>query len=145
LLGRANDVLERLFALDEAVANAGAFRTILEELHRRDLGAVREPHISAIGMVRAAILRAAIGEIMVCLDPSDYRRNRASVGQILDLLEDNTLAAVFPANAHAAAAASSALASVRTEFEALRQDTAFTDGRALRKGPMVRSLRQDDD
>jgi hypothetical protein len=48
LRNRANDVLERLFALDDAVANARAFRATLEELHRRDLTVVQEPHISSI-------------------------------------------------------------------------------------------------
>ena len=41
------------------------------------------PHVSAIYMVRAAILRAAIGTIMSCLDPADRRGNRASVGEIV--------------------------------------------------------------
>ena len=143
LLDRANDLLERLFALDEAVANAGAFRATLENLHQRDLGVLEEPHISAIGMIRAGILRAAIGAIMACLDPSDPRGNRASVGQILELLEDNALAAVFPSNASAAAEASTALASVRSEFETLRRDRAFTEGRALRNGAIAHILVSD--
>ena len=40
LIDRANDISERLFALDEAVANARAFRALLEELHRHDLSVV---------------------------------------------------------------------------------------------------------
>src|SRR5215510_8374805 len=56
LIDRANDIIERLFALDEAVANAGAFRALLEELHKHDLSAVEEPHVTAIRMVRAGIL-----------------------------------------------------------------------------------------
>jgi hypothetical protein len=137
-------VLERLFALDDAVANARAFRATLEELHRRDLTVVQEPHISAIGMVRAGTLRAAIGATMACLDPSDRRGNRASVGQILDLLQDSTLAAVFPDNATAATDAAEALASVRTDFDALRQDKLFQDGRSLRNDAIAHILIPDE-
>lgn len=50
----------RMFELEKAVANARAFRTLLEDLHRRDLSSVREPHIFAIHMLRAAILRSAM-------------------------------------------------------------------------------------
>jgi len=144
LRDRANDVLERLFALDDAVANARAFRATLEELHRRDLTVVQEPHISAIGMVRAGTLRAAIGATMACLDPSDRRGNRASVGQILSQLEDATLASVFPDNAKAAAEAAAALVSVRTEFDALRQDKLFQDGRSLRNDAIAHILVPDE-
>jgi hypothetical protein len=48
LIDRANDIIERLFALDEAVANARAFRALLEELHTHDLSAVEEPQVTAI-------------------------------------------------------------------------------------------------
>jgi hypothetical protein len=58
--------------------------------------AMTEPHISAITMVRAGILRAAISTVMACLDPADRRGNRASVGQILQMLEDDCVVAVFP-------------------------------------------------
>lgn len=68
LRDRANEVLERLFALDEAVGNARAFRAILEDLHGRDLTLVTGSHVAAIAMVRAGILRAMIGTIMACLD-----------------------------------------------------------------------------
>ena len=37
----ANDVLERLFMLGDALTDARAFRALLEDLHGRDLGAVR--------------------------------------------------------------------------------------------------------
>jgi hypothetical protein len=60
LLDRANDIIERLFALDEAATNARAFRALLEELHGRYLSVVEEPHVTAIVIVRAGILRSAI-------------------------------------------------------------------------------------
>jgi hypothetical protein len=87
LTERANDIIERLFTLDEAVANGRAFRALLEDLHARNLTVVEEPHVTAISMVRAEILRAAIGTVMACLDPRDWGGNRASVGQILDMLK----------------------------------------------------------
>jgi hypothetical protein len=95
-------------------------------------------------MVRAGTLRAAIGVTMACLDPGDRRGNRASVGQILDLLQNSTLAAVFPDNAKAAADAAEALASVHTDFEALRQDKLFQDGRALRNDAIAHILIPDE-
>lgn len=44
IIDRANDVLARVFALDEAIANARACRALLEDLHSRDLTVVTEPH-----------------------------------------------------------------------------------------------------
>jgi hypothetical protein len=67
IIARVNEVLERLFALDEAVINARAFRAILQELHGRDLSIIRGPHVAAITMARAGILRAAIGSVMASL------------------------------------------------------------------------------
>ncbi|MDC7789808.1 hypothetical protein PQJ75_17640 [Rhodoplanes sp. TEM] len=136
--------MEKLFALDEGIANARAFRAILENLHNRDLEILAEPHISAVTIVRAGILRAAIGAIMSCLDPGDGRGNRASVGQIIDLLSDSTLAEVFPDNANTATEAAAALAVVRNDFEALRNNQAFKDARALRNDAIAHILIQDD-
>jgi hypothetical protein len=97
LIDKANEVITRLFALDEAIGNARAFRALLEDLQRRNPLDVREPHVLAVAMVRAGILRAAISTVMACLDVKDKRGNRASVGQILDmLLRDEKLVAIFP-------------------------------------------------
>lgn len=46
LIARANEIIDRLFALDEEVANGRAFRALLEDLHARDLSVVKEPSIS---------------------------------------------------------------------------------------------------
>jgi hypothetical protein len=73
LLARANGIIDRLFALDEEVANGRAFRALLEDLRARDLSVVKEPHIAAIAVVRAGILRAFISSVMACLDRSDWR------------------------------------------------------------------------
>jgi hypothetical protein len=81
LIARANKIIDRLFALDEEIANGRAFRALLEDLHARDLSVVKEPHIAAITVVRAAILRAVISSVVACLDRGDRRRNRASIGQ----------------------------------------------------------------
>ncbi len=88
----AKKVLVRLTALDLAMRNLGAFCALLKDLNARlvdDEPLVEEPHAYAIRMVRAGILRAAIGIVMACLDPADQKRgNRASVGEIFCLLED---------------------------------------------------------
>lgn len=75
--------LVRLTALDLAMRNLDAFCALLKDLNARlvaDEPVIDEPHAYAIRMVRAGILRAAIGTVMACLDPADQRRgNRASV------------------------------------------------------------------
>ena len=97
IVARANEIIGRLFALDEEIANGRAFRDLLENLHARDRrSVVKEPHITAIRVVRAGILRAFISSLIACLDRSDWRQNRASIGQILRLLdEDAEVAALF--------------------------------------------------
>jgi hypothetical protein len=105
LVARANEVIDRLFALNEAMESADAFCAYLKELNARDvlvkqdlvkpsdLGAA---HVLSIRWVHAGILRAAVGTITACLDPEDSRRgNRASVGQIIQLLKDKALVDLF--------------------------------------------------
>jgi hypothetical protein len=120
LRARANDVITRLFALARhpkgVMANVDAFCAILKDLHARDLAAVREPHAYAICMVRAGILRGAIGTVMACLDPPGD--NRASVGQILKTLNDTTLADFF---ATAGQGSTAALQQARKSYEDLRE------------------------
>ena len=95
MIDRANDVIDRLEALDKTVINASAFRILLEDLHARDLTQVAEPHVASITMVRAGILRATMGSVMSCLDRADARGNRASIGQILERLNDSALVTFF--------------------------------------------------
>ena len=92
LVARANEVIDRLFALNEAKESADAFCAYLKELNARDVlvkqflvkpSDVGAAHVLSIRWVHAGILRAAVGTITACLDPEDSRRgNRASVGQI---------------------------------------------------------------
>jgi hypothetical protein len=140
LIDRANEVIKRLFALDEATANARAFRALLEDLHARDLTVVKEPHITAISMVRAGILRSSIGTAMACLDPEDRRGNRASVGQILAMLKDAKLVAVFPEPGTSPDSAAAALDQVRHDYEALVKGDLFGRGRRLRNDAIAHLL-----
>ena len=94
LLARANRVLHRLDVLDDAMANVDAFWALLKDLNARDQSIVKFPHSAAIHMVRAGILRRD-GTIMACLDPEDWRGNRASIGQILGVLKDTELVDLF--------------------------------------------------
>jgi hypothetical protein len=83
IVARANEIIDRVFALDNAVANARAFRALLENLHFRNIAAVQEPHVTAITMVRAGILRSLILSVTACLDQEDRRGgNRASIGRL---------------------------------------------------------------
>jgi hypothetical protein len=133
LRDQANEIIDRLFALDEAIANARAFRSLLEDLHARDLTIVKEPHVGAIKIVRAGILRALVGTVMACLDPSDRRGNRASVGQILDMLNDPELVAAFrEPGGISAASQGAALDQVRGDYDAVIRSDLFNRGRRLR-------------
>jgi hypothetical protein len=83
-------------------------------------------------MIRAAILRSAVSTAMACLDPSDRRNNRASVGQILDLLRDERLVAVFPEPGTRAGLGTAALDQVRRDYQALVEGDLFDRGKRLR-------------
>ena len=109
-----------------------AFRALLEDLHARDLAIVKEPHITAIMIVRAGILRSAIGAVMACLDPEDRRGNRASVGQDSAMLQDATPLAVFPERDGARQSAAEALQRARGEYAALVKSDLFDRGWRLR-------------
>jgi hypothetical protein len=144
LIDRANEVLERLFALDDAIANVCAFRVLLEDLHGRDLSVVKEPHVSARTMVRAGILRSAIGAVMACLDPKDWRGNRASVGQILDMLKDAKLVATFPESGTSKDVGIAALQQVTREYESLVEGDLFERGRRFRNDALAHLLIPDE-
>jgi AbiU2 len=134
IVARANEIIDRLFAVDEEVANGRAFRALLEDLHTRDLSVVKEPHIAAIAVVRAAILRALISSVVACLDRGDRRRNRASIGQILSLLlEDAEVAALFKTG-------STALRRAKDEYEDLVESELFERGRNLRNKAIAHLL-----
>jgi len=140
MIDRANDVIDRLFALDETVTNAWAFRALLEDLHARDLSSIREPHVTAITMVRAGIVRGAIGTVMACLDTEDWRGNRASVGQILDLLRDVRLVVVFPEPGKSPALGTAALDRAKRDYSALLTNDLLARGRRIRNEMVAHTL-----
>jgi hypothetical protein len=144
LIDKANEIIERVFALDDAVANARAFRAQLEDLHGRDLSVVTGPHVHAIAAVRAAILRAAITGTMACLDPPDRRGNRASVGQILDMCKDATVVAVMREPGTREETQLAALEQARAEYAALVGGEPFARGKRLRDDAIAHVLIRDD-
>jgi hypothetical protein len=88
VLDRANDLLERVDKLDEAVSNLQAFRSLSEDLNARTPINLPPQQTEAIGMVRAAILRSAIALVVAILDSKGS--DRVSLGQIADLLKDQS-------------------------------------------------------
>jgi hypothetical protein len=116
----------------------------LEDLHGRDLSNVEEPHVSAITMVRAGILRSAIGAIMACLDRDDWRGNRAGVGQIIELLNDKSVAQSLPEDKRKVVALDVALQHAKTDFDSLLQSDMFQRGRRLRDDAIAHILIRDD-
>jgi hypothetical protein len=92
LVARANEVIDRLFALNEAMESADAFCAYLKELNARDVlvkqylvkpSDVGARHVLSIRWVHAGILRAAIGTITACLD---LRTRDVATEQALDRL-----------------------------------------------------------
>ena len=146
LVERANEVIDRLFALNEAMESADAFCAYLKELSARDVLVkqylVKPPdvgasHVLSIRWVHAGILRGAVGTITACLDPEDSRRgNRASVGQIIQLLKDKTLVDLF---AGAGQGSTVALQQARERYEALLKDDLFDRAKRLRNDVVART------
>jgi hypothetical protein len=134
---QANAVIERLFALDDAMKNVEAFCALLRDMDRRDLADVGAPHAHAIHMVRAGILRAAIGTVMACLDPKDWRGNRASVGQILDGLEDEMVVGYL---ASVGLGSTAALQRARESYDHLLSGALFKRSRTLRNVVVAHNL-----
>jgi len=133
----ANDIMDRLRPLDEMIANARSFRALLEDLHGRELSAVKEPHISAINMVRAAILRAAIGAIMAAVDKRGD--DRASIGQIIHMLEAmglSILAYRWPDSTFGAMTLKQASA----DWQDLLRSNDFKDCKSLRDNAIAHTL-----
>lgn len=147
LVARANEVIDRLFALNEAMESADAFCAYLKELNARDVlvkqylvkpSDVGAAHVLSIRWVHAGILRAAVGTITACLDPEDSRRgNRASVGQIIQLLKDKTLVDLF---AGAGQGSTGSLQQARERYEALLKDDLFDRAKRLRNDVVAHNL-----
>ena len=140
LIDGANEVIKRLFALDEAIANARAFRALLEDLQARSLIVVKEPHVTTIAMVRAAILRSAISTVMTCLDTKDQRGNRASVGQILDMLGNTELITTLTNSGTPNDSVMAELQQVKHRYEALLGDDLLKSGKRLRNDAIAHLL-----
>lgn len=85
----ANEIIRRLVVLDTGIANGRAYCALLETLNQPGTPTLTGDRADAVAMVRAAILRSAIGCVMAALDVADHKRdNRASVGQILKGLKE---------------------------------------------------------
>ena len=135
----ANDIMYRLGLLDDTIKNArSSFRGLLEDLHGRELSTVKEPHVSAIRMVRAAILRgAAIGIIMAALDAP--RDDRASIGQIIAMLEKLDLS-ILADRWRTPALGATVLKVASTDWQAVLQSDDFKDCKSLRDNAIAHTL-----
>jgi len=140
MVDRANDVIDRLEALDKTVINASAFRILLEDLHARDLTQVAEPHVASITMVRAGILRAALGSVMSCLDRADPRGNRASIGQILERLNDSALVTFFLKPGQSSGPTFAALERAKRDYRVVIGGQLFEAGKQLRDRQIAHTL-----
>lgn len=96
LKAAVNDVIERAIRLDEEVAQAFAFRALLEGLDRHYDPPILGDQADAILMIRAAVIRSLIGCVSAIYDPEDRRRgNRASLGQIVHALKSEPLSSAL--------------------------------------------------
>jgi hypothetical protein len=134
----ANDIIRRLQILDDGLANGRAYRQLLETLHARE--GLRGDAAEAAGMVRAGVLRAALGCAMAALDPPDPRDNRASIGQILKALRDQSVAAELTRPVSQAAAHTGTLASLQADYDNVRAEAAYARCRDLRNGSVAHFL-----
>jgi hypothetical protein len=92
VLERANAVLERALKLDEAFDVLHAFRSLLENLKSRGSILLPREQLLTAAIVRASLLRSAIGVAVAILDaPDPRRRNRAGFGEILVLLKGKSV------------------------------------------------------
>jgi len=76
-------------------------------------------------MVRAGILRSAISSVLACLDLPDDRNNRASIGQILKMLEDHDIQEVFIKDVHDKNYRLNLLKDAQMKFENMIQEEGF--------------------
>jgi hypothetical protein len=129
--------------LSDALTDARAFRALLEDLHGRlEHTPVTGSHANAVRMVNAAILRSAIGAVMAVLDPEDSPRgNRASVGQILQLLKDSDVLAMLTKGRPSADVPT--LEVNRARYTALLKSDRFARGRRLRNDKIAHVLISD--
>jgi hypothetical protein len=132
---RANEIIERLRVLDVEIANARSLRVLLEDLHKRNLPGVEEPHVTAIRMVRAGILRALISSVMACLERGDRRDNRASIGQLFAMLENAQVVAEFVAKPRTAT-----LQEAKAKYATLVKSELFDRGRTFRDAVVAHKL-----
>ena len=132
-----NEIMGRLHPLDTTLANAFAFRALLEDLHGRDLSAVKEPHVSAVHMVRAGILRAAIGTIMAAVDRRGT--DRASIGQVIHMLDEVDLA-VLADRWPDATFGPAELQRAKDDWDTLLATTDFKDCKGFRDGAIGHTL-----
>jgi hypothetical protein len=77
---------------------------------------------------------------MACLDPKDWRGNRASIGQIVDLLKDEKLVAAFPEPGTSRDLGVAALQRVTRDYDALVKGALFEGGRRLRNDAIAHLL-----
>lgn len=133
----ANAIMDRLEPLALTLANARGFRAVLEDLRGRDLSAVREPHIGAVHLVRAGILRAAIGTIMAALDRPG--RDRASVGQVIKMFDSVDLS-ILADRWPDAAFGPTELQRAKDDWAALLATPEFQDCKDFRDGTVGHTL-----
>jgi hypothetical protein len=133
----ANEIMKRLDPLDLTLANAFAFRALLEDLHGRNLSPIKEPHVSAIHMVRAGIIRAAIGTIMAAVD--QRRADRASIGQIVHMFDEMNIS-VFTDRWADASFGPTELQRAKDDWGALLATGDFQDCKDFRDGAIGHTL-----
>lgn len=137
VVAAANAVMDRLCPLTNAISNARGFRALLEDLHGRALSDVKEPHVSAITLVRAAILRTAITTIVACVDPEG--RDRACAAQIIRMFEGMDLSVLSDRWPNATFGAA-ALKEAKDDWSAVVQTDDYKNCKALRDNAIAHIL-----
>jgi hypothetical protein len=88
----------------------------------------------AVAIVRAGLLRAEIAAAMALLDSSDVRGNRASIGQILMLLDTSEMQSVLVESRTAD------FARLKNDYSNVRQSDPYQRGVRLRNDAVAHLL-----
>ena len=140
---QANDAIERMMKLRDSLANLQAFFSMLRDLANRLPLLLNDDHHIAIRVVRAGLMRSAIGLSCAMLDRSDRRGNRASIGEVLDILKDEKTVKAF-AHRHRLPDPLGTIESIRKRHAAFIGGESFKSIRRLRNDEVGHLLLSDD-
>jgi len=144
-LERVNDLLDCAALVDGATISARAYLCQFRNLSDRLPLSLGPNQKHGVEVVRAALLRATIGTAIAILDPTDKRGNRASLGHIMDVLNDASVVELLLADVppRLQDERRNRLAEARKEYATLYASDVARRVRRLRNEAIAHVLRPD--